>query len=106
MFEYDPVSLEQLEADVNATLNSLREKVSSFQEEQETLQDLINKNPNDERVKSWQSSLNTMVQNESDASKAIEDIQKRLSDTIKKAALMISRTSSLLQTSTLKWRIR
>lgn len=87
LFEYDPVSLEQLEADVNATLNSLREKVSSFQEEQETLQDLINKNPNDERVKSWQSSLNTMVQNESDASKAIEDIQKRLSDTIKKAAL-------------------
>lgn len=87
LFEYDPVSLEQLEADVNATLNSLREKVSSFQEEQETLQDLINKNPNDERVKSWQSSLNTMVESESDASKAIEDIQKRLSDTIKKAAL-------------------
>lgn len=87
LFEYDPVSLEQLEADVNATLNSLREKVSSFQEEQETLQDLINKNPNDERVKSWQSSLNTMVKSESDASKAIEDIQKRLSDTIKKAAL-------------------
>ena len=28
-----------------------------------------------------------MVQNESDASKAIEDIQKRLSDTIKQAAL-------------------
>lgn len=87
LFEYDPVSLEQLEADVNATLNSLREKVSSFQEEQETLQDLINKNPNDERVKSWQSSLGTMVKSESDASKAIEDIQKRLSDTIKKAAL-------------------
>lgn len=87
LFEYDPVSLEQLEADVNATLNSLREKVSSFQEEQETLQDLINKNPNDERVKSWQSSLDTLVKNESDASKAIEDIQKRLSDTIKKAAL-------------------
>jgi len=87
LFEYDPVSLEQLEADVNATLNSLREKVSSFQEEQETLQDLINKNPNDERVKSWQSSLDTMVKSESDASKAIEDIQKRLSDTIKKAAL-------------------
>lgn len=87
LFEYDPVSLEQLEADVNATLNSLREKVSSFQEEQERLQDLIEKNPNDIRVKSWQSSLNTMVQNESDASKAIEDIQKRLSDTIKKAAL-------------------
>lgn len=87
LFEYDPVSLEQLEADVNATLNSLREKVSSFQEEQETLQDLINKNPNDERVKSWQSPLDTLVKNESDASKAIEDIQKRLSDTIKKAAL-------------------
>mgnify|MGYP000006426309 FL=1 len=87
LFEYDPVSLEQLEADVNATLNSLREKVSSFQEEQETLQDLINKNPNDERVKSWQSSLDTMVKSESDASKAIEDIQKRLIDTIKKAAL-------------------
>lgn len=87
LFEYDPVSLEQLEADVNATLNSLREKVSSFQEEQETLQDLINKNPNDERVKSWQSSLDAMVKSESDASKAIEDIQKRLSDTIKKAAL-------------------
>lgn len=87
LFEYDPVSLEQLEADVNATLNSLREKVSSFQEEQKKLQDLIEKNPNDIRVKSWQSSLNTMVQNESDASKAIEDIQKRLSDTIKKAAL-------------------
>ena len=87
LFEYDPVSLEQLEADVNATLNSLREKVSSFQKEQETLQDLINKNPNDERVKSWQSSLYTLVKNESDASKAIEDIQKRLSDTIKKAAL-------------------
>lgn len=87
LFEYDPVSLEQLEADVNATLNSLREKVSSFQKEQETLQDLINKNPNDERVKSWQSSLDTRVKNESDASKAIEDIQKRLSDTIKKAAL-------------------
>lgn len=87
LFEYDPVSLEQLEADVNATLNSLREKVSSFQKEQERLQDLIEKNPNDIRVKSWQSSLNTMVQNESDASKAIEDIQKRLSDTIKKAAL-------------------
>lgn len=87
LFEYDPVSLEQLEADVNATLNSLREKVSSFQEEQETLQDLINKNPNDERVKGWQSSLDAMVKSESDASKAIEDIQKRLSDTIKKAAL-------------------
>lgn len=87
LFEYDPVSLEQLEVDVNATLNSLREKVSSFQKEQERLQDLIEKNPNDIRVKSWQSSLNTMVQNESDASKAIEDIQKRLSDTIKKAAL-------------------
>lgn len=87
LFEYDPVSLEQLEADVNATLNSLREKISSFQKEQERLQDLIEKNPNDIRVKSWQSSLNTMVQNESDASKAIEDIQKRLSDTIKKAAL-------------------
>lgn len=87
LFEYDPVSLEQLEADVNATLNSLREKVSSFQKEQERLQDLIEKNPNDIRVKSWQSSLNTMVQNESDASKAIEDIQKRLSDTIKQAAL-------------------
>ena len=87
LFEYDPVSLEQLEADVNATLNSLREKVSSFQKEQERLQDLIEKNPNDIRVGSWQSSLNTMVQSESDASKAIEDIQKRLSDTIKKAAL-------------------
>ena len=87
LFEYDPVSLEQLEADVNATLNSLREKVSSFQKEQETLQDLIDQNPNDERVKSWQSSLDTLVKNESDASKAIEDIQKRLSDTIKKAAL-------------------
>lgn len=87
LFEYDPVSLEQLEADVNATLNSLREKVSSFQEEQKKLQDLIEKNPNDIRVGSWQSSLNTMVQSESDASKAIEDIQKRLSDTIKKAAL-------------------
>lgn len=87
LFEYDPVSLEQLEADVNATLNSLREKVSSFQKEQERLQDLIEKNPNDIRVSSWQSSLNTMVQSESDASKAIEDIQKRLSDTIKKAAL-------------------
>ena len=87
LFEYDPVSLEQLEADVNATLNSLREKVSSFQKEQERLQDLIEKNPNDIRVGSWQSSLNTLVQNESDASKAIEDIQKRLSDTIKKAAL-------------------
>lgn len=87
LFEYDPVSLEQLEADVNATLNSLREKVSSFQKEQERLQDLIEKNPNDTRVDSWKSSLNTMVQNESDASKAIEDIQKRLSDTIKKAAL-------------------
>lgn len=87
LFEYDPVSLEQLEADVNATLNSLREKVSSFQEEQKRLQDLINQNPNDTRVKSWQSSLDTMVKSESDASKAIEDIQKRLSDTIKKAAL-------------------
>lgn len=87
LFEYDPVSLEQLEADVNATLNSLREKVSSFQEEQKKLQDLINQNPNDTRVDSWKSPLNTLVQNESDASKAIEDIQKRLSDTIKKAAL-------------------
>lgn len=87
LFEYDPVSLEQLEADVNATLNSLREKVSSFQKEQQKLQDLINQNPNDTRVDSWKSSLNTMVQSESDASKAIEDIQKRLSDTIKKAAL-------------------
>lgn len=87
LFEYDPVSLEQLEADVNATLNSLREKVSSFQKEQQKLQDLINQNPNDTRVDSWGSSLNTLVQNESDASKAIEDIQKRLSDTIKKAAL-------------------
>lgn len=87
LFEYDPVSLEQLEADVNATLNSLREKVSSFQEEQKKLQDLINQNPNDTRVDSWKSSLKTLVQNESDASKAIEDIQKRLSDTIKKAAL-------------------
>lgn len=87
LFEYDPVSLEQLEADVNATLNSLREKVSSFQEEQKKLQDLINQNPNDTRVGSWESSLKTLVQNESDASKAIEDIQKRLSDTIKKAAL-------------------
>lgn len=87
LFEYDPVSLEQLEADVNATLNSLREKVSSFQKEQQKLQDLINQNPNDTRVGSWESSLGTLVQNESDASKAIEDIQKRLSDTIKKAAL-------------------
>lgn len=87
LFEYDPVSLEQLEADVNATLNSLREKVSSFQKEQQKLQDLINQNPNDTRVGSWESSLNTLVQNESDASKAIEDIQKRLSDTIKQAAL-------------------
>lgn len=87
LFEYDPVSLEQLEADVNATLNSLREKVSSFQKEQQKLQDLINQNPNDTRVDSWGSSLETLVQNESDASKAIEDIQKRLSDTIKKAAL-------------------
>lgn len=87
LFEYDPVSLEQLEADVNATLNSLREKVSSFQEEQKRLQDLIDQNPNDTRVDNWKSSLNTMVQSESDASKAIEDIQKRLSDTIKKAAL-------------------
>lgn len=87
LFEYDPVSLEQLEADVNATLNSLREKVSSVQKEQQKLQDLINQNPNDTRVDSWKSSLNTLVQNESDASKAIEDIQKRLSDTIKKAAL-------------------
>lgn len=87
LFEYDPVSLEQLEADVNATLNSLREKVSSFQKEQQKLQDLINQNPNDTRVDSWKSSLETMVQNESDASKAIEDIQKRLSDTIKQAAL-------------------
>lgn len=87
LFEYDPVSLEQLEADVNATLNSLREKVSSFQEEQKKLQDLINQNPNDTRVDSWKSSLDTLVKNESDASKAIEDIQKRLSDTIKKAAL-------------------
>lgn len=87
LFEYDPVSLEQLEADVNATLNSLREKVSSFQKEQQKLQDLINQNPNDTRVDSWKNSLNTLVQNESDASKAIEDIQKRLSDTIKKAAL-------------------
>lgn len=87
LFEYDPVSLEQLEADVNATLNSLREKVSSFQKEQQKLQDLINQNPNDTRVDSWKSSLNALVQNESDASKAIEDIQKRLSDTIKQAAL-------------------
>lgn len=87
LFEYDPVSLEQLEADVNATLNSLREKVSSVQKEQQKLQDLINQNPNDTRVDSWESSLNTLVQNESDASKAIEDIQKRLSDTIKQAAL-------------------
>lgn len=87
LFEYDPVSLEQLEADVNATLNSLREKVSSFQKEQQKLQDLINQNPNDTRVDSWKSPLNTLVQNESDASKAIEDIQKRLSDTIKQAAL-------------------
>lgn len=87
LFEYDPVSLEQLEADVNATLNSLREKVSSVQKEQQKLQDLINQNPNDTRVDSWKSSLNTLVQNESDASKAIEDIQKRLSDTIKQAAL-------------------
>lgn len=87
LFEYDPVSLEQLEADVNATLNSLREKVSSVQKEQQKLQDLINQNPNDTRVDSWKSSLNTSVLNESDASKAIEDIQKRLSDTIKKAAL-------------------
>lgn len=87
LFEYDPVSLEQLEADVNATLNSLREKVSSFQKEQQKLQDLINQNPNDTRVDSWKSSLNTSVQNESDVSKAIEDIQKRLSDTIKQAAL-------------------
>lgn len=87
LFEYDPVSLEQLEADVNATLNSLREKVSSFQKEQQKLQDLINQNPNDTRVDRWESSLNTLVQNESDASKAIEDIQKRLSDTIKQAAL-------------------
>lgn len=87
LFEYDPVSLEQLEADVNATLNSLREKVSSFQKEQQKLQDLINQNPNDTRVDSWESSLKTLVQNESDASKAIEDIQKRLSDTIKQAAL-------------------
>lgn len=87
LFEYDPVSLEQLEADVNATLNSLREKVSSFQKEQQKLQDLINQNPNDTRVDSWKNSLNTLVQNESDASKAIEDIQKRLSDTIKQAAL-------------------
>lgn len=87
LFEYGPVSLEQLEADVNATLNSLREKVSSFQKEQQRLQDLINQNPNDTRVDSWKSPLNTLVQNESDASKAIEDIQKRLSDTIKQAAL-------------------
>lgn len=87
LFEYAPVSLEQLEADVNATLNSLREKVSSFQKEQQKLQDLINQNPNDTRVDNWKSSLNTSVQNESDASKAIEDIQKRLSDTIKQAAL-------------------
>mgnify|MGYP002607527344 FL=1 len=87
LFEYDPVSLEQLEADVNATLNSLREKVSSFQKERQKLQDLINQNPNDTRVDSWKSPLNTLVQNESDASKAIEDIQKRLSDTIKQAAL-------------------
>lgn len=87
LFEYDPVSLEQLEADVNATLNSLREKVSSFQKEQQKLQDLINQNPNDTRVDSWKGFLNTLVQNESDASKAIEDIQKRLSDTIKQAAL-------------------
>lgn len=87
LFEYDPVSLEQLEADVNATLNNLKSNVSSFQEEQKRLQDLINQNPNDTRVKSWQSSLDTMVKSESDASKAIEDIQKRLSDTIKKAAL-------------------
>lgn len=87
LFEYDPVSLEQLEADVNATLNSLREKVSSFQKELQKLQDLINQNPNDIRVDSWKSSLKTLVQNESDASKAIEDIQKRLSDTIKQAAL-------------------
>lgn len=87
LFEYDPVSLEQLEADVNATLNSLREKVSSFQKEQQKLQDLINQNPNDTRVDSWKSPLDTLVQNESDASKAIEDIQKRLSDTIKQAAL-------------------
>ena len=87
LFEYDPVSLEQLEADVNATLNSLREKSFILQKEQQKLQDLINQNPNDTRVDSWKSSLNTLVQNESDASKAIEDIQKRLSDTIKQAAL-------------------
>lgn len=81
LFDYDPVSLEQLNNDVTAMLEDLEAQISDFNERKGILTNLIETTADPSVVKAYQAELGKMEELESNTAKFINSTRKKLNDT-------------------------
>lgn len=81
LFDYDPVSLEQLNNDVTAMLEGLEAQISDFNERKGILTNLIENTADPSVVKAYQAELGKMEELESNTAKFITSTRKKLNDT-------------------------
>lgn len=81
LFDYDPVSLEQLNNDVTAMLEDLEAQISDFNERKGILTNLIETTADSSVVKAYQAELGKMEELESNTAKFINSTRKKLNDT-------------------------
>lgn len=81
LFDYDPVSLEQLNNDVTAMLEDLEAQISDFNERKGILTNLIETTADPSVVKAYQAELGKMEELESNTAKYIAKTRKELNAT-------------------------
>lgn len=81
LFDYDPVTLEELNTDVNNVLTQLESQIVTFNNRIKELEAVIALNVDEESVNNAKAELNTLVGLESNTAKATLDIRKKLNDT-------------------------
>lgn len=81
LFDYDPVSLEQLNSDVTAVLDDLEAQISDFNERKGILNNLISSSTDPAVINAYKAELGKMEQLESNTAKFIIKTRKQLNDT-------------------------
>lgn len=81
LFDYDPVSLEQLNADVTAVLDDLEAQISDFNERKGILNNLISSSTDPAVINAYKAELGKMEELESNTAKFITKTRKQLNDT-------------------------
>lgn len=81
LFDYEPVTLEELNTDVNNIIAQLEEQVSGYNKRIKELETVIELNVDEESVNNAKAQLNTLQQLESNTAKSILSMRKDLNDT-------------------------